>query len=500
MYFYEKQKSFASRPMLLCQDGRVMTYQDVWEQQDCILNKLPARSLIFILCRNEVVPISVYSGCLRKNIVPLLLSANLPDERLYTLIRLYAPSCILLPRNRLHTSCFIQDLPTVVLWQDTNWTFLQIALQRQKLHPDLALLLSTSGSTGSPKLVRLSKNNLQSNAESIASYLLITENDRPITSLPMEYSYGLSVINSHLLRGAMLLITDNDVLNIEFWDFFRRASATSIAGVPHSYALMKRIGIMDMDLPSLSVLTQAGGKLPEELQKEYAEWAAKRGIRFYVMYGQTEATARMSWLPPEMCLKKLGSIGHAIPGGSFTLLSEDTEIHPDSADIASGELIYSGPNVSLGYAENTDDLQKGDENKGLLYTGDLARRDNDGCYYIIGRKKRFVKISGRRISLDELEDLLNSHMSEIVSSAKNSLTVRLPYSRSFLCTGEDDAICIALICDPVPAQEDAALLSEATLDFLLKQTRIRHSAFHVHFLPEIPRTSSGKINYSALKE
>ena len=135
---------------------------------------------------------------------------------------------------------------------------------RHRLHDDLALLLSTSGSTGSPKLVRLSHRNLVSNAAAIAEYLDIRETDRAATTLPMSYCYGLSVIHSHLLRGASLILTDRSVVDDEFWELFRRHRGTAFAGVPYTFELLERIGAQALDLPHLRYITQAGGRMPPE--------------------------------------------------------------------------------------------------------------------------------------------------------------------------------------------------------------------------------------------
>ncbi len=465
--FFEQNDYYAARPMLITDHGETLTYSQVWDLQELLLAGLPARSLLFILCRNDVIPIAAYAGCLRKGHVPLLLPADLSPERLDALVRRYHPSHILAPPEQPETQ---------------NWSLRETGFAPPPMHPDLALLLSTSGSTGSPKLVRLSRRNLQSNAASIAAYLGITENDRAVTSLPMEYTYGLSVINSHMLCGAALLVTDRGIMDFDFWDFIKQKNATSFAGVPHSYTLMKRIGFFDMELPSLTVLTQAGGRLPADLQEEYACWAAEQGKQFFVMYGQTEATARMSYLPPDMFREKTGSIGIPIPGGSFSFLCDDP------GDETSRELIYRGPNVSLGYAGTIEDLQKGDENHGILHTGDLGKIDEDGFYYITGRKSRFVKISGKRISLDELEKLLTGHFP----------------GNTFLCAGDDETITIGMVPargfssrEPILLQPAAGLPDEIVA-FLSRQTGIRSRVFRVRILNTVPRTTSGKINYNSL--
>ena len=268
------------------------------------------------------------------------------------------------------------------------------------LHPDLALLLSTSGSTGAPKLVRLSHENLASNAGSIADYLEIRTDDVAALALPLHYCYGLSVLHSHLLRGAAVVLGAWSVVHPGFWESFRRHGATSLAGVPHTFDLLDRVGFEAMDLPTLRTITQAGGRLAPERVRRYAALGRERGWRFFVMYGQTEATARMAYLPPELAETHPAAIGVAVPGGRLDLA--------DAGDDGIGELVYEGPNVMLGYAETADDLALG-RTVDLLRTGDLARRTPDGLFEVVGRRSRFVKPFGLRVDLEQVERLLGEH-------------------------------------------------------------------------------------------
>ena len=339
------------------------------------------------------------------------------------------------------------------------------------MNEKLAVCLTTSGSTGSPKFVKLSYKNIRSNAESIAEYLEIDCNERPITSLPMHYSYGLSVINSHLLKGATILLTSFSVTQREFWSFLKENNATSIAGVPYTYELLKTLRFMQMDLPSLKTMTQAGGKLKAEFVKEYVDFAKQTGRKFFVMYGQTEATARMSYLPWEKAAEKYSSMGIAIPKGKFSLIDVNGNTIEES-DV-DGELVYEGPNVSLGYAESRADLAKGDENHGVLHTGDVARRDADGYYYITGRMKRFVKVWGNRCNLDAIEQLAKSVFADVA------------------CVGEDDHIVI------VTTKEG---IQNELLNLLTRKTGFNSSAFQIIFMDAIPKNESGKVQYAKLKE
>lgn len=265
-----------------------------------------------------------------------------------------------------------------------------------ELHPDLRLLLSTSGSTGSPKLVRLSAANLDANAAAIAAYLGLTHDDVALTTLPLDYCYGLSVLHSHLAVGASVVLDDRSVTDPGLWAGARAHGVTSFAGVPYTFDLLGSVGWPD--LPTLRQVTQAGGRMAPERVRTLAEQGAGEGWDLVVMYGQTEATARMAYLPPHLARTHPHTVGVAIPGGSFRL-------EPVAgAGPGVGELVYTGPNVMMGYAESPGDLRHGADTTELR-TGDLARI-SDGLVEIVGRRSRFAKLFGQRIDLDRVQTLL----------------------------------------------------------------------------------------------
>ena len=272
-------------------------------------------------------------------------------------------------------------------------------------HPDLALLLSTSGSTGDPKLVRLSGRNIASNAAAIAEYLAIALADRAVSTLPLFYSYGLSVLNSYLAAGATLILTERSVIEPGFWDLFRAQGATSLALVPHQFDLLDRSGFAAQDLPGLRYITQAGGKLAPDSVRRFDALGKAAGWDLVLMYGQTEAAPRISYVPPAALPRAADTIGQAIPGGRLRLIDETGAEIPGPG--VAGELVYVGPNVMMGYAETRADLARGAEVTELR-TGDIAERTEDGLYRIVGRMKRFVKIFGLRLSLDQIEALLRA--------------------------------------------------------------------------------------------
>lgn len=454
------------------EDGQTLSYGDLQAFRD-ELNMLQLepedsinRSLVFSLCNNSIGSLAGYVAFLSNHIVPLLLNDGLDEDLLQYLLDTYQPNYLWIPEEKM------EQFAGECVMKKYGYALVTYSNKKIEMHEDLALLLTTSGSTGSPKLVRQSYANIEANAKSIAQYLELDETERPITMLPMNYTYGLSVINSHLLVGATLLMTNASYAQRSFWDFFKRENATSIVGVPYTYEVLKKLRFFRMELPSLRYMTQAGGKLLPELHKEFAQYAQDNGKRFYVMYGQTEATARMSYLPYEMSLEKYGSMGIAIPGGKFHLIDVDgNDINEPNV---TGELVYEGPNVTLGYAECQEDLAKGDERHGVLVTGDMAQMDEEGYFYIVGRKKRFLKIYGNRVNLDECERMIQAEFEGIECA----------------CVGEDDQMRIYVV---------GTSEKEKIVGFISGKTKLNPKAFQVLEIDEIPKNDSGKKQYKDLK-
>ena len=445
-----------------------ITYKELFQEAEELYMQIGKRCLVFSLCRNSIDSVVGYVSFLNHRIVPLLLAENIDKDLLASLINMYQPEYIW-----CHC-CREKELNSYQkIYQMRNYVLLRTDYTASILYTDLALLLTTSGSTGSPKLVRQSYQNIKSNTKSIIQYLELRKSERPITTLPMNYTYGLSVLTTHLYVGATILLTDKTVLQKEFWQFFKQQNATSISGVPYTYEMLDKLKFTCMDFSSLRYMTQAGGKLLPELHRKFAEYAQKKEKKFIVMYGQTEATARMAYLPYEKSLDKYGSVGIAIPGGRFELVDADDTVIEESDK--TGELIYYGENVTLGYAQKKEDLSLGDEWNGRLATGDMAKKDCDGFYYIVGRKKRFLKIFGSRINLDEMEQMLKKKY----------------VNMDCACTGYDDHMYI-FITDRKYAREIRKYAAE--------KTGINGSAFLVKTIEKIPKNDAGKILYKALEE
>jgi acyl-coenzyme A synthetase/AMP-(fatty) acid ligase len=278
---------------------------------------------------------------------------------------------------------------------------------------------------------------------------------------------GLSVITSHLYAGSTILLFQGNLTDKKFWQFFKDEQASSFTGVPYSFEILYKLKFFSMNLPSLKLLTQGGGKLNEALFKEFVEYADRTNRKFIATYGQTEGTARMAYLPAELAIKKIGSIGKAIPNGTLSLADENG--NAITTDEAIGEMVYHGPNVTLGYATNGNDLIKGDENNGVLFTGDIAKRDAEGFYYIIGRKTRFVKLYGARISLDTIEQLIKSE-----------------FKIDCCCGGNDDKLSIS-----ITEREKSGDIAK----FIIEKTGIYHQAIEIIIVNEIPKNEAGKTIY-----
>ena len=439
--------------------GRIVSYAELKHLTDEWATMVPPRSLVFLLVGNNLDSLIAYVACLNHGIVPLMLDAKIDEGLLLRFKDIYRPDFIWRPCEKGYV---LEKGPRT------------LDFGHLELFKDLALLLTTSGSTGSPKLVRQSYKNIRANTASIVEYLKLNPSERPITTLPMNYTYGLSIINSHLAVGATILLTEKSIMQREFWNFFTDHGATSFGGVPYTYEMLDKLMFFRRKLPSLRTMTQAGGKILPELHQKFAEYAQREGKNFVVMYGQCEATARMSYLPPERALDKVGSMGIAIPGGKFTLIDVDGKEITEPE--VTGELVYDGANVTLGYAGCADDLVKGDERHGRLVTGDMAKRDADGFYYIVGRKKRFLKIFGNRVNLDETERLIKSAFPSLDCA----------------CGGVDDRMKIF-----VAGGENHGI--GRIRDFVAETTHLNFTAFEIVPVTSIPKNTSGKTLYSELR-
>ena len=465
MRLFQNLAVHGDAPALVDEDGNTISHRELDRAASRLSGAVGARSLVFCVCTNTVESITGYVSLTRAGHVCLMVSGSLDDERVRVLANTFEPNYFWAPETHAVT----QGRVSVV--RDGTYSLTPWSGEPLSMHPDLSVLMATSGSTGSPVMVRQSTGNLLENARSIVESLSLTPADRALTTLPMNYTYGLSIINSQLECGGSLVVTEASLMDRKFWNLVNSQRPTYFGGVPYTYEMLNRIGVKRLRDSGIRMLTQAGGKLSAELVTAIANECSAVGIDFFVMYGQTEATARMSVLSPADAVSRPSSIGKPIPGGRFRILDldEDEEVPPGEI----GELEYVGPNVTMGYAATASDLALGHERDGHLRTGDLAVVDDDGFYYVVGRRKRFVKLFGHRTNLDDIERHLKGQGHEVA------------------CTGTDDSLVVHVVgaCDEKELADAAATFAGTN-----------RKAVSVRRIDAIPRNDAGKVLYSALDD
>ena len=463
--FLDTDKHEQNKMAIKDDSGYTMTYADICDTIEAFAALDLPRSIIFCLCENCAGSLIGYMAFENNKQVPLLLSVGLDWELRSRLESMYTPSYYWVPERKE------KEIGGKKIYSAYGYVLLETEYEPYPLNDKLSMLLTTSGSTGSPKLVRHKYGNLEANAENVAKVFSWSVDEVGICDLPMNYTMGLNVINSHLVVGASVLMMKANLMDPVFWEFIGANGGTSFCGVPFSYEVMRRIGFDKMDLPKLYTLAEGGGKLTDKMFKWIAKYAKNSGKRFCATFGTSETSARIAFLDPEMALKKVGSVGKAIPNGELFLTDEVLNLDGS----ATGEFSYRGPNVTMGYALNRDDLMKDDEFCGEYRTGDIAMRDADGFYFIIGRKGRFLKLFGLRVSLDETERILKTQYQ----------------NADFVCTGDDQRMNIFCTDEEI---------KDKIVPFISAKTNLHKSAFRVFVIETIPRNEYGKVKFAELNE
>ena len=429
--------------------------------------KLKERDLVLFLCENTVQSAAFFFGCIHNKVVPLMVNSKIDSQMLERYISLYSPHYVY--KNK--EAQLFEDWHTAV--EHEGYVLLSAKNPNPvELHEQLSLLLPTSGSTGNPKLVRHTYNNLIASATNVAKAFRLNGSERAMLVLPMYFTQGLSVLCSYMYAGAFVYLTDAALSSRDFWDAMKNEEITAFSGVPYSYEILDKLRFYTVKLPHLVSLNQGGGRLSERVWDKLVSFAAESRKRFYATYGSTETTARMSLLAPELAIKKRCSIGK--PFEEYEMWLEDESGRKITESNIIGELVFKGANVMMGYAESCPDLSKGDEYGGVYKTGDIAYKDEEGFYYITGRMSRFVKVFGLRINMDEVERMVISEFGD-----------------GFICTGSDEQL---VICTTHKEADSKAI----TL-FLRDRLQINISAFRVIFLDKILKKPSGKTDYATIK-
>ena len=446
--------------------GNSLAYGDLRDFAAKAEGLMPPRSLMFLLVENNCGGIAWTIGSICAGDVPLILNAHLDDGLYQSLYELYQPPYVCVPEGMAEKFSYE---PVISCY---GYTLMKTGHEACPMNEELSHLLPTSGSTGSPKLVRHKYENIEAAALNISTFFELTAEDRPLMVLPLYYTMGLSMVFSHFYVGATVLITNQSMTDRGFWQFIKNERATSFTGVPYSYEILNLMRFFRMDLPDLTLLTQGGGRMPKELNLKFAEYCRDNGKRWIATYGQSECTARMAWLPPKWAVEKVGSIGIAVPNAELSLI--DMDGNPITTPNTEGEMCYRGKNVTMGYAQSREDLLKGDERHGFIHTGDLAYFDEDGCYYIVGRMGRFLKLFGMRVGLDECERIIKGKFPNLECA----------------CVGTDEKMLVYLTDEK---------FNELVKEELVSRLKLVATSFDVRIIPEIPKNEAGKILYAKLE-
>lgn len=457
--FWQSRSSIDDKQTFLLDNQGELTYRELFKIADDAFGA-QARGVVAIICGKNRETVIGYAGALRAGHVPLLLDPTATTDSLHKLIARYDAEYVFSHADLVPPEYAVcGGVGTYVLAQKS------FPFTKDDIHPGLAALIPTSGSTGDPKTVRLSYKNLASVTTCIANYLGLDNQRRAISLLPLQYSYGLSVLNATMEARGSFAITDLSPVTRDFWEIIVNKGVTDLSAVPFVFESIKRMRFSEDVMDTLICVTQAGGRLDPKTSRHFLDLFTAHGVGYFTMYGATEASPRISYLHPESAVEKHGSVGKPISIGAVTL----TDIDRTSSE---GELVYSGPNVCMGYASARADLAKGDEFAGVLHTGDMARLDDDGFIFITGRLKRFVKIHGVSVNLEHVESVIREG--------------------GFDChlSGRENIISVV-------SQQD---YGEQILHFAKKRFTFHPSVWRSVVVDKIPRTSSDKVDHASLDE
>lgn len=441
--------------------GAALSFTDAFASSDEISSAYPD-GLLLIAIKGRLAFSLTYLAALRSKTPVLIVDPDINPSQLMELSHRFQPKAIV-SDSEFHPESWehVGSAYGATIYYNPDKNFYEI-------NPNLATLMPTSGSTGAPKCVRVSFGNLLASTSSIGKYLGLDPSRRLITSLPLHYTYGLSLLHLALGFRIPLVLSESSVISREFWEEFTMYAVTDFSGVPFQYELLLRAGIPESALRQIKCMTQAGGRLAPSKTLHFLELADKYKFNYFTMYGQTEATPRISFVPPGSALSKLGSAGVAIPGGQLSIDITSSNSSEDGYKI--GEVVYSGPNVCLGYASDFTELSLGDQFKGTLRTGDLGYLDEDGFLFLSGRSGREVKVSGKRVNLESLESMLE------------------PLTKEVVVLGAEDKIVVI-----------ASGTDEKSIRVTLREKVAVHpSKISIYIVQEIPRLTNGKIDYQSL--
>jgi long-chain acyl-CoA synthetase len=468
-----------------------LTYAELRRQVSLLASGLWARShqkgaRVGIWSENSAFFVTAYLGIIRAGLVAVPFQTDLTHESFVKIVKEASIGQMLVSQRFLKRLRPWAEQLGVRLLAEGQWQeqLVEGTAPLPEINPrvDLAALMFTSGSTGQPKGVMVTHRNIECNTQDIVSYLGLGPSDRVMVVLPFHYCFGVSLLHTHLRAGGSVVLNNNFRLYPEMvLQEMQQRECTGLAGVPSTYQiLLRKSRFKQLRFPNLRWFQQAGGKLPNACIAEILETFPT--ARYFLMYGQTEATARLSYLPPERLHDKLGSIGCGLASTSLEVLKPDgTPVVPGSAEV--GEIVATGDNITLGYWNDPEETRRFFKG-GRLHTGDIARVDAEGFIYIVEREREMIKSGGNRVSAKEVEDVI-AEMAAVVEVA----VLGVPHE---------------LLGEAIQAVVVAAPASGLQAGTVEEHCRKRLPPFKVPtrvvFLPTLPHNSSGKVLKAKLKE
>ena len=464
MNIFSKIQKFKNK-IALIDDKQSFTYNDVLKKINNLKAYINSKKLNFLICENSVDCFTIYIGLIRTNSKVFLISNKITSDDLNILIKKFKPDNIFKPisfllKNKYKNKKLFKNYEVLISKKRSY----------EKIDNRVSVLISTSGSSGNAKFVALSKKNILSNTRSIVKYLSLKSTDQTITTLDLNYSYGFSILNTHIFTGASIVVTKRSLLEKEFWNIFKTKKITNISGVPSTYHILKRFKLFKNFNNKIRFMTAAGGKLDLETLKYFAKKMYKKDKNFYYMYGQTEASPRMSYIKTKDIFKNPQSIGKPISEGNFYLKDKNKRII--KKPYVRGILNYKGPNIMLGYVINLKDLESFSKINSLE-TGDIAYFNKNKFYFLEGRESRYIKVDYVRYNLDDLEKIISKKFKDVK------------------CVGTDNLLKIFI---------NKKLKNNENLEYFSRLTKIRVNYIKLFYIKKIPLLENGKYDYKYLNE
>ena len=445
-----------------------LTFKEILNQNRDLKKIIKDRSLILIISENTIGSLIAYIFCIIHNHVAIIVDSKTKEKNLLKIFKKYQPNYVFLSKNKFS---FLKKNTLKQLYLFDQILIKNKLNKKINFNKNLSILLSTSGTMGSIKFVKLSSKNLKHNTDSIIKYLKINKKDSAITNLPISYSYMISIINTHLEVGGSIVISKHSLIEKNFWNTYKNHRITSFNGVPFTYEMLIKIGIKNILTKSLKYLTHAGGKIDKRNLTKLINFCNKNKLKFFSMYGQTEASPRISYLDPKFSKNKLGSIGKGLEDNEIFIVNEKNK--KITKPFTEGEIVCVGKNVFMGYSKSLKDLKKQNETKHKLKTGDLGYFDKDGFFYISSRLGKIAKIFGYRLDIEALENAMNKKGYRVAClDNKNKISVftEKKYNKNNL------------------------------IQNISKISNLNIRSFVMIKLKQFPRTPNNKISYSELKK